>query len=211
MFDIDGTLVNSYKFDEQCYLKAAEIILGINISSNWSEYKHATDAGILDEVIDKYGIIGDKKQIQQNFRKVFIDLIEEYIRNNPNSINEIDGAAYFIQYLCKNENYKVAIATGGWEETAKLKLRAAGINVDGCAFASSSDHHSRVNIMNAAESKTEGHIPFKSKTYFGDASWDKEASEFLNYRFILVGNRFKYKYQIQDFKDIEYITEMLNF
>ena len=210
MFDIDGTLVNSYKFDEECYLKAAETVLAVKISSNWEGYEHATDAGILDEVIDKYKISGSKKQIHKDFKKVFIDLVSEYIGNNPQSVCEVEGAAHFIQYLYKQKNCRVAIATGGWEETAKLKLETAGINIKGCAFASSSDHNSRVNIMKAAELNASSSIPFKSKTYFGDASWDREASELLNYRFILVGSRIEHKYQIENFKDLEAVSGLLN-
>jgi len=209
MFDIDGTLVNSFGFDEECYLKTTETVLGIKISSNWSEYEHTTDAGILDEAIDRYKIPGDKKQIQQRFKKVLIDLVSEYISTHPHSVSEIEGAASFFRYLCRREDCKVAIATGGWKETAKLKLEAAGIEVDGCAFASSSEYASRVDIMEAAESKASSNIPFKSKTYFGDASWDKEASEFLNYRFILIGNRIEHINQIKDFKDINTIISML--
>lgn len=104
----------------------------------------------------------------------------------------------------------MAIATGGWEETAKLKLQAAGIDIKECALASSSDHNSRVNIMKAAELKASSSIPFTSKTYFGDALWDKDASEFLNYRFILVGSRIDYKYQIENFKDPDAILSILN-
>ena len=51
MFDIDGTLVNSNDFDEECYLKAAETVLSVKISSDWENYEHATDSGILNEVI----------------------------------------------------------------------------------------------------------------------------------------------------------------
>lgn len=210
MFDIDGTLVNSSKFDEECYLKAAETVLGVTISSNWGDYEHTTDAGILDEVIDRYKISGSKKQIKQEFKKVFVYLISEYIRNNPHNVCEVEGAAHFIQYLCKHKKCRVAIATGCWEETAKLKLEAAGIDIKECAFASSSDHNARVDIMKAAELMASSSIPFVSKTYFGDASWDKKASELLNYRFILVGNGFKHTYQIDNFRDIESISALLN-
>jgi len=210
MFDIDGTLVNSFKFDEECYLKAARVVLGVEISSNWDDYKHATDVGILYEAIGRYKIQGQKHLIHQKFRKVFIGLITEYIDNNPKSVHEIFGAARFIRYLCKQKNVRVAIASGGLEETAKLKLKAAGIDINGCAFASSSEHHTRTEIMRMAESKASLGATFKSKTYFGDALWDKKASKSLGYRFILVGDRIKHKNQITDFKDMKSILAMLN-
>jgi phosphoglycolate phosphatase-like HAD superfamily hydrolase len=210
MFDIDGTLVNSSGFDEVCYLKAAQNVLDVDISSNWEEYSFATDAGILDEAIKRYNVLGDKSHIQQKFKQVFVRLISEYIATNPESVLEIKGAARFIKYLLNLENVKVAIATGGWEETAKLKLKAANVNVNGCAFASSSDHYNRTEIMKMAESRTSNNVLFESKTYFGDATWDKEASNFLNYRFILVGNRIKHEIQIEDFQDTEGILSILN-
>jgi phosphoglycolate phosphatase-like HAD superfamily hydrolase len=210
MFDIDGTLVNSSGFDEVCYLKAAQNVLDVDISSNWEEYSFATDAGILDEAIKRYNVLGDKSHIQQKFKQVFVRLISEYIATNPESVLEIKGAARFIKYLLNLENVKVAIATGGWEETAKLKLKAANVNVNGCAFASSSDHYNRTEIMKMAESRTSNNVLFESKTYFGDATWDKEASNFLNYRFILVGNRIKHEIQIEDFQDKEGILSILN-
>lgn len=210
MFDIDGTLVDSFKFDEECYLEAAESVLGIKVSPDWDNYEHATDAGVLNELIDRYKIPGDKIQIQHNFKNVFIDLVTEYIGKNPGNIREIDGAGSFIQYLRNQENCRVAIATGGWEETAKLKLEAAGIDVARCAFSSSSDCVSRIDIMRAAELKSSSESPFISKTYFGDASWDKKASQALNYRFFLVGNRIEHRNQIKDFKDMESILGMLN-
>jgi len=209
MFDIDGTLVNSSEFDEMCYLKAARIVLGVEISSNWEDYTFATDAGILDEAINRYSIPGSKKYIHEKFKQVFKKLISEYIASNPDDVQEVEGASQFFQHLCTLDTVRVAIATGGWEETAKLKLKAANINLNGCAFASSSDHYKRTEIMKIAESRASGPIPFKSKTYFGDASWDKKASKMLNYRFVLVGNRIEHEIQIDDYKNKADVLNML--
>lgn len=210
MFDIDGTLVNSYGFDEDCFLKAAEIVLGEEISSNWDEYTNTTDAGILCEAIEIYKISDNKKQIQQDFKRVFLSLISDFITKNSNSVCEIKGASQFIQKLKKRRDISVAIATGGFEETAKLKLKAVGIDTQGCAFASSSDHPSRSEIMKIAESRVDTTSPFKSKTYFGDAEWDEKASRRLNYRFILVGNRISWSERINDYQDVDSIFLMLN-
>jgi phosphoglycolate phosphatase-like HAD superfamily hydrolase len=210
MFDVDGTLVDSYEFDEDCYLKAAEIVLHRKISSDWNKYSNTTDAGILNEAIDMYSIPGNRNQIQQNFERVFLSLISEYISKQSNSISEIVGASRFIDRLKNHSNVRVAIATGGFEETAKLKLKAAGINIQDCAFASSSDHYSRTEIMKIAESRACVSIPFSSKSYFGDAAWDMKASTLLKYRFVLVGSRISWSDQINDFQDIDSIMSMLS-
>jgi len=209
MFDIDGTLVNSSKFDEACYLEAARILFGVEIPPDIDDYKHATDSGVLDEVITRYNISGDRNTIHRMFKNVFFNLISEHIANNSKKIQQIKGASHFIKHLQDLPNAKVAFATGGWEETAKLKLKAANINIDGCAFASSSDHYERTEIMKIAESKVLTDRPFDSKTYFGDAHWDKKASETLNYRFILVGNRFEHELQIDDYQRKQDILNIL--
>ncbi len=209
MFDVDGTLVDSTGFDEACFLKAAELMFGIKILPDWDSYKYATDIGILTEVIDRYRIPGDKNTLVQKFREIFFELISEHINHNPCSIREITGAASFLSDLSERDNCSVAIATGGWGETAKLKLKAAGIDISGFTFSSSSDHYSREGIMKAAESEASGGVQFESRIYFGDALWDKKACENLDYRFILVGDRFEYRESIQDYSHKDDIIKML--
>ncbi len=136
-------------------------------------------------------------------------MITEYISRNPDCIREIRGAAGLIKDLTERKNCRIAIATGGWEETAKIKLQAAGIDINGCSFASSSVHYSREGIMKKAESMASNNVQFKSRIYFGDALWDKKACEKLDYRFILVGDRFEYEDSIQDYSNKDYIISML--
>ncbi len=209
MFDIDGTLVDSTSFDEECFLKTSKILFGTEISSDWDSYEYATDIGILSEVIERYKIPGDKIELVQKFRKIFLELISDYININPGCIQEIKGAADFLKDLTERDNCRIAIATGGWKETARLKLEAADIDITGYAFASSLDHYSREGIMRKAESIAYDGIPFDSKIYFGDALWDKKACESLNYRFILVGDRFEHEESIQDYSDKDEIIAML--
>ena len=82
---------------------------------------------------------------------------------------------------------RVAIATGGWAETALIKLAAIGVNLDGIGFASSSDAHQRTKIMDlAAQRALRGVVP-TTRTYLGDGAWDQRASAELGYRFIAIG------------------------
>jgi phosphoglycolate phosphatase-like HAD superfamily hydrolase len=136
-------------------------------------------------------------------------LISEYVGGCPGCISEIPGASEFLEDLRERKNCRVAIATGGWEETAKLKLKAAGVDIKDCAFASSSDHYSREGMMRAAESMASNGVTFRSRTYFGDALWDKKACENMDYRFILVVNRFDHKESVKNFSDKDYIIAML--
>ena len=46
MFDVDGTLVESYDFDGKCYVDAVYSVLGHHLNSDWRKYNNVTDAGI---------------------------------------------------------------------------------------------------------------------------------------------------------------------
>jgi len=81
MFDIDGTLVESYDFDSSCFVDAVVDILGVRI----------------------------------------------------------------------NDDVALVFATGGWLESAKMKLSAAEIHFPDIPIASASDHYSRLEIMRLAE------------------------------------------------------------
>ena len=210
MFDVDGTLVDSSGFDDACYFATAKEVLGLELPTDWEQYTQATDSGILNEVIEKYGIQGDHTRIKLEFKRIFSNKISEYIKAHPGDVNEIRGAARFVEHLKSLGHVRVAVATGGWEEPARLKLRAAGINLTGCGFASSSDHDLRTGIMELAQTRTGKGLPFASKTYFGDAAWDKEASGRLCYRFVLVGGQIRHETRIDDYRDIDRIVSMLN-
>ena len=56
MFDIDGTLVRSYDLDSICYIDAVREVTGICVDPDWSKYRHVTDAGILEEIIEVNGL-----------------------------------------------------------------------------------------------------------------------------------------------------------
>ena len=196
IFDIDGTLVNSASFEDDCYLKAIQEVIEMPVDADWSKYKNVTDPGILDEIIERTDLLNDRINIHKKVKRRFFGYIKTHLSHTP--AKEIKGASAFIQKLNKRNDLVLAIATGGWEESAKMKLESAGINYSGIAFSSGSDHISRAGIMKIAESKC-SLLEFTSKSYFGDAIWDKKASHELGYNFILVGNQFSYSKKILDF------------
>ena len=196
MFDVDGTLVDSSGFEDECFLKAIHDVIKTPVDSDWSNYAHVTDTGILNDIIDRNGLAGDREHIHSEVKRSFIRYVQSYLSHTR--AREIEGAAAFIQNLRRRDDVALAIATGGWEETARLKLTSAGIDHAGIAFASGSDHTTRTGIMKIAEEKTGGKV-FIAKTYFGDAIWDLKASRELNYNFILVGDRIHHPKQIMDF------------
>lgn len=202
MFDIDGTLLQSYDVDSECFVSAVKEVAGIEISSDWSNYAHVTDAGILDEILES-NEVPDRQIIYNEVKSVFIQKIQERINIKP--VQEVIGASSFLKFLNTMDDVVVSLATGGWYESAILKLRSAGINIDGLPIASSNDSSIRTEIMKIATSRAIMGNSY-SCTYFGDGSWDKKASEQLGYNFILVGSKLKHKPSIINFKPINEIV-----
>ncbi len=51
MFDIDGTLTETMKVDEECFVLSFKDVFGFaDIDTDWSHYPHATDSRIFHDV-----------------------------------------------------------------------------------------------------------------------------------------------------------------
>jgi phosphoglycolate phosphatase-like HAD superfamily hydrolase len=207
MFDIDGTLTESVDFDAECFKATVQDVLNITIDTNWETYRHATSWGILDEIIDRHNPSKDRDLIFAEVKKQFTERVSDYLTEND--ISPIQGVSNFLSYLMERKDVQLAIATGGWLESAQLKLKAAGIETNGIPMATSSDHFSRIEIMKIAESRCRN-SQYQSKTYFGDGPWDLEASRVLGYNFVLVGSQLNYSPAIQDYTAIKDIMSYIN-
>lgn len=203
MFDVDGTLVQSWRMDEACFLDSVTRVLGEAavrcLDTHWSGYPHVTVAGILDHLLLQLGLQQDQKAIHQAVKQEFVQGIRCYLSKHP--IEEIKGAARFIQRLKEIDNVSLSIATGGWLDSARLKLESADIDISGIPVASSDDHYARVEIMRIAGDMA-GVTQQHSITYFGDAVWDKQSCSELGYNFVLVGDRTSNPQKLDDLTSV---------
>lgn len=204
MFDIDGTLIQSYDLDSDCYIDAVKEVTGISINSDWANYEHVTDSGILDEII-RIHKLEDAHTIEKNVKQAFINKLKQAI--NKSAIKPVAGSPEFITHLQSIDNVIISLATGGWHESATLKLNSAGIVVSQLPIASANDHISRKEIMNIAvrRAKAENY----KCTYFGDGIWDKKACEQLGFDFVLVGNKVNHTLQVNNYTSINHILNCI--
>ena len=128
-FDLDGALADSEAFDGELYVDSLHAVLGVEIEADWSGYRHRTDSGILDEIIDRSRLNADRSSVHLAVRRVFTDLVADYVAARGGLIPEIPGASAFARQLLRHPRVCVAAATGGWEETALIKLSAIGERV----------------------------------------------------------------------------------
>jgi beta-phosphoglucomutase-like phosphatase (HAD superfamily) len=209
MFDIDGTLVDSQSFDTELYVAAVRNVVGFEIDSDWNKYEHVSDSGILAEVLRDPRVKGDSAALTARVQERFVSSIRDSLGRAPGAVREISGAKRLVERLLERPDVRVAVATGGWEPTAKLKLAHVGIDVARLGFASSSDAHARTDIMRlAAERALQGKL-HRRATYFGDGAWDARASAALGYDFICVGNAVAHPVRYADLRDTDEILARL--
>ena len=209
LFDIDGTLVDSSDYETRLYSEAIEEVLDTPFERDWSRYRNVTDGGILDEIVETNGLTNKRDDIHTRVRARFVEKTKHYFQDNPAAVREIPGAKSLVERLSSRRSCVVAIATGGWEETARLKLSSIGVDSDSIPLASGSDATSRVEIMTIAEKRALGDARPHTRTYFGDAIWDKLASESLGFNFVAVGNSISHSTQFSDLRAHEEILDQL--
>ena len=201
MLDVDGTLIDNYDFDFVCFRSAVEEVLGIELTDDWDTFTNVTDVGVLEELIEQLGLRQDRMRILREAKALFLKKLREYIFSNKHDLVATPGAIEFVNDMKAHPNVVLAIATGGWEESAKMKLSAAGLDVDGVSFASCSDAMTRSEIMALAAFRAKqdtGEI-FTRRVYFGDGEWDKMATSTLGYEFVAVGSKVQHHTRIPNF------------
>lgn len=184
MFDIDGTLANTVQADGDAYVQAVRDVFGWEqVSADWTTYAHVTDSGVIEELCTRHRqhppTAAELDAFQRRCEERFALAMEQW-GNTP-----IGGAATIIPALIER-GFAVAIATGSWRRTARLKLRAAGIPTDDIPAAHADDGVTRVDIMRCSAQRAAQHWGRECKhiVYIGDGVWDVRASRALGYGFI---------------------------
>ena len=211
MFDIDGTLVDSMRVDSRLYARAVRETLGgdVCIDDTWRPYVHVTDSGILDEILVQHRFPEPLDPLRAEVKRRFIELVRGHLDAGDAVLREIRGATALLRELRARPDVRLAIATGGWAETALMKLAAIGVSVDGIGFASGSDAHARTRNMElAAERALRGAMP-ATRTYLGDGAWDQRASAELGYRFIAIGRALEHEPRFDDYADRDAVLACL--
>ena len=184
LFDIDGTLLQSASVDDALYRESVRAVLGeVRLRRSLYEYNPVTDSGILSQILADNGIPPVPDPTTE-IKRHFVELLRGFI-DDHGPFEQTPGASEYLQLLRESERHLVAIATGGWGDSARLKLSSAGFDLIDVPLATSDDAPQRADIMRIALSRLGQH--FDSVTYFGDGPWDRAASEQLGWHFIPVG------------------------
>lgn len=184
IFDIDGTLLQSAAVDEDLYKDAVRSVLqDAHIRPAFSDYDYVSDSGILSQIFLDNSVARDLGH-ETAIKSRFVELLGNHISASGPFL-EIPGAKAFLTQLDGSSEHAVGIATGGWRASALLKLESSGFGHFDLPIATSDDAHDRKEIMQVALAQLGD--SFSSITYYGDGSWDRDASLQLGWNFVAVG------------------------
>jgi beta-phosphoglucomutase-like phosphatase (HAD superfamily) len=178
LFDIDGTLTASNEIDSVCFADAFRDVFGIDIDTNWDAYEHTTDRGIASEALRRSGRAVDESALTLH-RTRFIQLLDQRMT----SLDEIPGARAFLAELLARD-WRIALCTGAWSASARLKLSRAAF-VSDLPLASCDDDITREAILQHGMALAGG--TDEVIVAFGDAPWDVRAAANLGLPFIGIG------------------------
>ena len=100
MFDVDGTLTETMKIDEECFVRSFNDVFGFtDIDTDWSQYPHTTDSGIFHSVFTlRIGRSPTAREVSR-FRQHFIQLLAAASSQSP--FAAVAGADRLLSRLAK--------------------------------------------------------------------------------------------------------------
>jgi phosphoglycolate phosphatase-like HAD superfamily hydrolase len=184
IFDVDGTLTQSMEADAKCFVRSLAEVCGFSdIDTDWSRYKHVTDSGVFQEIYESRAGRSPSSHEISVFRQHFVGLLGQVSSGAP--FAPITGAPVLLSRLATSREYCVALATGAWRESARLKMRSAGLCYDDYPAASSDDALDRESIIRLSMRRAADRYGRLDNTvYVGDAVWDARACRNLGIPFI---------------------------
>ena len=221
IFDIDGTLCFSNYADDICYMQAFKDTFSFEITnSDWDSYKIPTETGIIEELCSKFL---NRKPFESEIQKMvkrYVELIKIEFEKDTNCFQEVPGAINLIDYLRNNPKLFIGIATGGFGDSAFLKLSRVGFQLDNIPIAHNDDHKSKYLIIKSLIKRildNKGLKNFDKIIYIGDREYDYRTANELNIDFIGVDFKKNGKLEkvgvkkiINNFIDKEFFLKLIN-
>jgi len=190
MFDMDGTLTDTVKLDENAYVQAVEESLGTTgIVTDWDSYPHASSSCCLYEIAKRHRGHGPTPDEYRAVQNRLLALMDEAAERHGRRTLEIAGAAAGMRAILA-AGHAVAIASGDWEITARHKLTSAGIPYEPLPSAYCDVSPVRTEIMQTALVRARAHYnvrEFDRVVYVGDGPWDAKACRELAWPMVGIG------------------------
>jgi phosphoglycolate phosphatase-like HAD superfamily hydrolase len=124
------------------------------------------------------------------FVDCFAGLLRSRYESAANAFGEIPGATAFLARL-RHAKWGVAIATGGWERSARFKMGAAQLGAEDLPAAFAEDGPARHGIVQAAIARAKTYYQenaFHRVVLVGDAIRDLKCAQKLGLPFVAVAH-----------------------
>ena len=191
MFDMDGTLTDSFAVDENCYVLAIEQTLRLTgVVTEWETYTHTSSSYCLEEIVRRARGTPPTPAESHAVQTRMVELMADIERAHGRRTREIPGAAAALRRVLER-GYAVSIASGDWAATAQHKLTSAGIPFQSLPAAFCDCSHARTEIMRTALDRASQHYgcaSFERIIYVGDAAWDVRACFDLGWPLVAIAN-----------------------
>ncbi|MEJ7809545.1 MAG: HAD family hydrolase [Gemmatimonadaceae bacterium] len=195
VFDIDGTLTATNAVDDECFLRAAGEVLGLEPAGlDWSAAPHVTDVGIAGWLCERHHGRALTRGELARMTERFVSHLRGALAAEPARFAPVAGAVGVLDDL-RDAGWMTALATGGWGASARLKLEAAHIvavlaapvAAGDIAFASSDDASTREEILRLALARAaerNGGASFGRVVSVGDGVWDVRTAAAVEWPFV---------------------------
>jgi len=215
IFDIDGTLTQTSRVDEICFLRALAETHGIvDTGPHWETCPHVSDSGMTQHLFQHLLGRDARDDEARAIKYRLVDLLEEHHRIDQSFFAEVPGAAETFNQRAQSRGWAKAIATGCWQLSAEMKLRAASINYEGVPSGFAEDGVAREAIVSAAIERSR--VSYRRDHFdrivsVGDGVWDVRTAARLGLAFVGVDSGSRAvtlreagaKHVISDFEDVD--------
>jgi phosphoglycolate phosphatase-like HAD superfamily hydrolase len=184
IFDIDGTLTQTVNADAEFFVQSLADVCGFtDVDTDWSRYTQATDSGVFHEIYEaRVGRSPTSNEVS-DFQQHFAGLLGQALTETP--AKPVTGVPQLLSRLTGSLEHNVALATGAWRDSARLKMVSAGLCYDDYPAASSDDALDRETIVRLSMRRaTERYGRFSDVVYVGDGVWDARACRSVGIPFI---------------------------
>lgn len=188
ILDIDGTLTDTSHVDTICFTRAVAETHGVtDIGASWVNCPHVSDSGLTHQIFLDHFYREPTDEDLSPLKTRFFDLLHEHHELDAAHFAEIPGAQRMVTELACKDDWVITIATGCWRGSAKMKLAAAGIELDRFPGGFAEDARPREGIVQAAIDRARQHYginQFAKVVSVGDGIWDVRTAANLGLDFV---------------------------
>jgi phosphoglycolate phosphatase-like HAD superfamily hydrolase len=192
IFDIDGTLTDTSFVDNECFAQTLFDRYGIRkFPTDGSHFIHYTDPAIFSQVYEEEFSSPLPLSELQRLKNHYHALLRAMSAIWPQLFVQIAGAGASLARLQRLINWRVAIATGSWEEAALLKLKTASIDYGQVPLSTANDGFTRETILETAVRRSKEWYrlqEFSAVVVVGDGVWDLRSAQRMKFGFVGVAS-----------------------